>query len=100
MCERCPHEYEALRSEIAADAQRLRRKVGEINNRLYFTEDGERERALQTKLEEVQAELSKREAKVAEVHKALNAAETDGRCIFSDTKLMQLYPREGSATAA
>ncbi|MGB0652525.1 MAG: SNF2-related protein [Thermoplasmatota archaeon] len=47
--------YERLKEEIRHDEAKIRRKLGEIRNRLWFTENGIRER----KLEEQQQKLEK-----------------------------------------
>ncbi|HET6399109.1 MAG TPA: helicase-related protein, partial [Candidatus Thermoplasmatota archaeon] len=49
--------YEKLKEEIRMDEAKLRRKMGDIRNRLWFTEDGVRERKLESQYEDFEKQL-------------------------------------------
>ncbi len=46
--------YEKQKEELRQDESKLRRRLGEINSRLYFTEDGVRERKLEAEREKTE----------------------------------------------
>jgi hypothetical protein len=54
---RLEKKYQRLIDETRKEEARLRRKLGEIRNRLYFTEDGVRERKLEGERDKVMAQL-------------------------------------------
>jgi hypothetical protein len=49
--------YERLKEEIRLDEAKIRRKMGDIRNRLWFTESGVRERKLEGQFESFEAQL-------------------------------------------
>jgi superfamily II DNA or RNA helicase len=49
--------YERLKEEIRMDEAKIRRKMGDIRNRLWFTEDGVRERKLEDQFGSLEAQL-------------------------------------------
>lgn len=49
--------YERLKEETRLEESKIRRKMGDIRNRLYFTEDGVRERKLEQQYEKLQEQL-------------------------------------------
>ncbi|MEK6976705.1 MAG: SNF2-related protein [Candidatus Thermoplasmatota archaeon] len=49
--------YERMKEEIRADEAKVRRKMGDIRNRLWFTENGVRERKLEDQFGSLEANL-------------------------------------------
>ncbi len=49
--------YERMKEEIRADEAKIRRKMGDIRNRLWFTENGVRERKLEDQFGGLEAQL-------------------------------------------
>ncbi len=49
--------YDKQKEELRQNEAKLRRKLGEINSRLYFTEDGVRERKLELEREKIEKAL-------------------------------------------
>ncbi len=49
--------FEKQKEELRQNESKLRRKLGEINSRLYFTEDGVRERKLELEREKIEKQL-------------------------------------------
>lgn len=49
--------YEGLKEEIRGDEAKIRRKMGDIRNRLWFTENGVRERKLEDQFGSLEAQL-------------------------------------------
>ncbi len=49
--------YERLKEEIRLDEAKIRRKMGEIRNRLWFTENGIRERKLEDQYKKLEEQL-------------------------------------------
>ncbi len=49
--------YEGLKEEIRSDEAKIRRKMGDIRNRLWFTENGVRERKLEEQFGSLEANL-------------------------------------------
>ncbi len=49
--------YDKQKEELRQNEAKLRRKLGEINSRLYFTEDGVRERKLELEREKIEKHL-------------------------------------------
>lgn len=49
--------YERMKEEIRADEAKIRRKMGDIRNRLWFTENGVRERKLEDQFSGLEAQL-------------------------------------------
>ncbi len=69
--------YERLKEEIRMDEAKLRRKMGDIRNRLWFTEDGVRERKLEVQFQDFEKQLHdmtfKNNRRVEELDKELKA---------------------------
>ncbi len=107
---RLEHYYEGLKEEIRGDEAKIRRKMGDIRNRLWFTENGVRERKLEEQYQQLEAQLHdltfKNNRRVEELDKELKDRlvreheKNEPRLIVELIGATRLVPAAGSVRVA
>ena len=102
--------YERLKEEIRMDEAKIRRKMGDIRNRLWFTENGVRERKLEDQFQSLEASLHdmtfKNNRRVEELDKELKdrlareAEKNEPRLVVELIGATRLIPAEAAVKVA